>query len=183
MCAQMHMHACGPIIFCMCTQEHELEQTPGDREGQGSLAGYSPWGHKESGATEQLNSDARTHTHSCTLTHICTKMHAYAHIRVPEHAHTCMSTTDAHTFTHARTPAHVHTPAHEHTCTHTREHTYLYAPSNKRMHAQLHAHTCVSSCTPTYTWMHTVSTTENQDVPVTYAKTFSGFNSQHPGTL
>ena len=26
-----------------------------------SLAGYSPWGHKESDATEQLN----THTHSC----------------------------------------------------------------------------------------------------------------------
>ena len=27
---------------------HEFEQTLGDREGQGSLACYSPWGHKES---------------------------------------------------------------------------------------------------------------------------------------
>ena len=27
---------------------HELEQTLGDGEGQGSLACYSPWGHKES---------------------------------------------------------------------------------------------------------------------------------------
>ena len=26
---------------------HEFEQTPGDGEGQGSLAGYSPWGHKD----------------------------------------------------------------------------------------------------------------------------------------
>ena len=25
---------------------HEFEQTPGDGEGQGSLACYSPWGHK-----------------------------------------------------------------------------------------------------------------------------------------
>ena len=28
---------------------HEFEQTPGDSEGQGSLAG---WGHKESNTTE-----------------------------------------------------------------------------------------------------------------------------------
>ena len=26
---------------------HEFEQTPGDNEGQGSLACCSPWGHKE----------------------------------------------------------------------------------------------------------------------------------------
>ena len=26
---------------------HEFEQAPGDREGQGSLACCSPWGHKE----------------------------------------------------------------------------------------------------------------------------------------
>ena len=34
---------------------HEFEQTLGDGEGQGSLACYSPWGHKESNVTEQLN--------------------------------------------------------------------------------------------------------------------------------
>ena len=34
---------------------HEFEQTPGDGEGQGGLACFSPWGHKESDATEQLN--------------------------------------------------------------------------------------------------------------------------------
>ena len=33
----------------------EFEQTPGDGEGQGSLAYCSPWGHKESDMTEQLN--------------------------------------------------------------------------------------------------------------------------------
>ena len=30
---------------------HEFEQTPGDSEGQGSLAGYSPQGRKESDMT------------------------------------------------------------------------------------------------------------------------------------
>ena len=32
---------------------HEFKQTLGDSEGQGSLACYSPWGHKESDMTEQ----------------------------------------------------------------------------------------------------------------------------------
>ena len=32
---------------------------PGDSHGQRSLAGYSPWGHKESDTTEQL-------THTCS---------------------------------------------------------------------------------------------------------------------
>ena len=35
--------------------EHELGQTIGDDEGQGGLACCSPWGHKESDMTEQLN--------------------------------------------------------------------------------------------------------------------------------
>ena len=35
----------------------EFEQTLGDGEGQGSLAGCSPWGHKESHTTEPLNSN------------------------------------------------------------------------------------------------------------------------------
>ena len=34
---------------------HELEQALGDGEGQVSLACYSPWGHKESDTTEELN--------------------------------------------------------------------------------------------------------------------------------
>ena len=34
---------------------HEFEQTPGDGEGQGSLACCSPQGHKESDMTEQQN--------------------------------------------------------------------------------------------------------------------------------
>ena len=34
---------------------HEFEQTPGVGDGQGSLACYSPWGHKESDTTERLN--------------------------------------------------------------------------------------------------------------------------------
>ena len=31
----------------------ELEQTPGDSEGQGNLACCSPWSHEESDVTEQ----------------------------------------------------------------------------------------------------------------------------------
>ena len=34
---------------------HEFEQALGDCEGQGSLVCCSPWGHKESDTTEQLN--------------------------------------------------------------------------------------------------------------------------------
>ena len=34
---------------------HEFEQTLGDSEGQASLACCSPWGHKKSDTTEQLN--------------------------------------------------------------------------------------------------------------------------------
>ena len=34
---------------------HKFEQTPGDGEGQGSLACCSPRGHKELDTTERLN--------------------------------------------------------------------------------------------------------------------------------
>ena len=34
---------------------HEFEKTLGDGEGQGSLVCCSPWSHKESNTTEQLN--------------------------------------------------------------------------------------------------------------------------------
>ena len=36
---------------------HKSEQTPGDREGQGGLACYSPWGLRESDTTQQLKND------------------------------------------------------------------------------------------------------------------------------
>ena len=35
----------------------EFEQAPGDSEGQGSLVWCSPWDHKESNTTEQLNNN------------------------------------------------------------------------------------------------------------------------------
>ena len=34
---------------------HESEQALGDGDGQGGLACCSPWGHRESDTTEQLN--------------------------------------------------------------------------------------------------------------------------------
>ena len=36
---------------------HEFEQAPGDGEGQGGLACYSPWRHKESDSSEGLNNN------------------------------------------------------------------------------------------------------------------------------
>ena len=39
------------------TQWKEFDQTPGDGEGQGSLACFSPWGIKELDTTEQLNNN------------------------------------------------------------------------------------------------------------------------------
>ena len=36
---------------------HEFEQTQGDSEGQGSLAYYNPWGHKEQDTIERLNNN------------------------------------------------------------------------------------------------------------------------------
>ena len=38
-------------------RRHELEQTPGRNEGQGSLSCYSQWGCKESDMTWQLNNN------------------------------------------------------------------------------------------------------------------------------
>ena len=34
---------------------HEFDQAPGVGDGRGILACCSPWGHKESDTTEQLN--------------------------------------------------------------------------------------------------------------------------------
>ena len=41
---------------------------PGESQGQRSLGAYSPWGHKESDMTEQLNiHTTHTHTHTTQL--------------------------------------------------------------------------------------------------------------------
>ena len=47
---------------------HEFENFLGDGEGQGSLAHYSPWGHKELDTTDQPNT--HTHTHTIILSHV-----------------------------------------------------------------------------------------------------------------
>ena len=46
---------------------HEFEQTPGDSEGQGSLACCSPWGHEELDTPEQLNGKKKTPTNNRPL--------------------------------------------------------------------------------------------------------------------
>ena len=46
---------------------HEFEQTPGDGEGQGSLACCSPWGHKELDMTKRLT----INSHNLSLKMVC----------------------------------------------------------------------------------------------------------------
>ena len=41
--------------------------SPGESHGQRSLAGYSPWGHKESDITERLHFHFLSHTHTWLL--------------------------------------------------------------------------------------------------------------------
>ena len=43
------------VGWCHRLNGHELEQTRGDGEGQGSLVCCNPWGCKESDMTEQLS--------------------------------------------------------------------------------------------------------------------------------
>ena len=46
---------------------------PGEFHGQRSLAGYSPWGHKELAMTEWLTyTHTHTHTHTYAFFHLCT---------------------------------------------------------------------------------------------------------------
>ena len=53
----------------------EFEQTPGDGEGQASLAFCSPWGCKESDRTEWLNNNSKAQDRKCLHTnHINTKI-------------------------------------------------------------------------------------------------------------
>ena len=49
---------------------HEFEHALGD-EGQGSLAGCSPWGCKESDTTEQLNDNVYVYTEILRLSGLC----------------------------------------------------------------------------------------------------------------
>ena len=60
----------------------EFEQAPGDGEGQGSLVCRSPWGHKESGMTEQLNNNSsRKYVIGKLLSHLVfvTRFHCNIH--------------------------------------------------------------------------------------------------------
>ena len=54
--------------------------SPGKSHGQRSLAGYSPWGHKESDVAEHAHAHTPMHTHTHTRTH----SHAHSHM----HTHT-----------------------------------------------------------------------------------------------
>ena len=45
---------------------HEVEQTPGDGGGQGSLSCCSPWGCKESDMTERVNNNQKKRPGLCS---------------------------------------------------------------------------------------------------------------------
>ena len=46
---------------------HEFEQTLGGSKGQGSLVCCSPWRHKESNRTEQLNNNNKAQHRKCVI--------------------------------------------------------------------------------------------------------------------
>ena len=58
--------------------EHELGQTLGDGEGQGSLACCSPWGHEESDMTWRLNNNNKSWfcSHSCHIRELAFVSHS-----------------------------------------------------------------------------------------------------------
>ena len=71
---------------------HESEQTPGDVEGQGSLACCSPWGCKESDMTEQVNNnnvglstvvDMEMHHTDPSVVKVCCLAAGYAFYNLP----------------------------------------------------------------------------------------------------
>ena len=51
----------GVYSYLLLNMYYEFEQTPGDREGQGSLVCCSPWSREESDTTEQLNDNGILH--------------------------------------------------------------------------------------------------------------------------
>ena len=51
-----------------CLNGHEFVQSLEGSEGHGSLACCSPWGHKESDMTEQLNSNSCSENVFMTIT-------------------------------------------------------------------------------------------------------------------
>ena len=68
---------------------YEFEQTQGDSEGQGSLACYSPWGHKESDMTKRLNNSklAWIDSHSIQISNPCFKVQKWLTFKHTEFIH------------------------------------------------------------------------------------------------
>ena len=77
---------------------YESEQAPGDGEGQGSLACCSPWGHKESDRTKQLNNNSdsgiakwnRCSVCACVCVRACICMCVRVFVCMCVHASVCV---------------------------------------------------------------------------------------------
>ena len=55
LCSPRDSQEGGIYNYILLYMYYEFEQTPGDSEGQGSLACCNPWGQEESDMTERLN--------------------------------------------------------------------------------------------------------------------------------
>ena len=66
---------------------HDFEQTLGGGEGQGGLAWYSPWDHKESDTTGQVNNsnnqDYIVLSFSCQVVTDFLRSHGLQHTKPP----------------------------------------------------------------------------------------------------
>ena len=67
---ELHKPLCHDKAVICEGDRHELGQTSGDGAREGGLVSFSPWGHKESDTTGQLNNSSDillyTHTHTHT---------------------------------------------------------------------------------------------------------------------
>ena len=69
---------------------HEFEQAPAVGDGQGSMACCSPWGHKESDMTEQLNNKMPMYKVCVYYTPRCVYKCVYMYMYVHKHFCICM---------------------------------------------------------------------------------------------
>ena len=123
---------------------------PGEFHGQRSLAGYSPWGCKESDVTERLTDARHTYMHTHTYIHMHTYMHIHMHTHIYTHTHThihictCMCTltyTCILTYTYSHIHAYTHTHAYTHIQTYVHIHAYTHIHIYTHIHAYRHIHT------------------------------------------
>ena len=93
---ELHKPLCHDKAVICEGDRHELGQTSGDGAEGGGLVSFSPWGHKESDTTGQLNNS------SDILLYVCVYMYIYIYTHTHTHTHT------PHLLYHSSVDGHLH---------------------------------------------------------------------------